>query len=175
MPMTTHLKIFLGVSVFILVACGVALYVLYGSRSAPGAPTAAEDRQEEAVRTQVTGFGAALRMVSLLAPQEQVETAMQQYYGAYTAPELLSQWETSPQSAPGRLTSSPWPERIDVSSVKKIADDTYVVEGAVIEVTSADTRESGAAASYPVIITLQKRGDAWLIVGFQKVAPPSRE
>jgi hypothetical protein len=125
--------------------------------------------QEAAVRGVVEDFGAQLRDVSLMAPKEDAASEMQANYSPYVAAELLVQWENDPASAPGRLTSSPWPDRIDIRTVKKESDTRYRVEGDIVEVTNegGGIGESPTeAARRPVTITAERRGGKWLITAF---------
>lgn len=122
--------------------------------------------QEAAVRKLVANFGAQLKDVSLLAPKEDVAEAMQMNYSPYVTPELLVRWENNPLNAPGRLTSSPWPDRIEITSIAKESDSRYHVEGTIIEVTS----EGGGidevptvAVRRPVTIAAERRGGDWVI------------
>jgi hypothetical protein len=82
-------------------------------------------------------------------------------------------WQSQPNSAPGRQTSSPWPDRIDVVSVTPTASGnafaTYQVEGNVIEVTSADTPNEPAAVQ-PISLTVKKQGNAWVITAVSRGA-----
>ena len=68
-----------------------------------------------------------------------------------------------PESAPGRLTSSPWPDRIEIDNVQAAGTDEYLVTGWVIEKTSADETK------YPVQITVSKVDGSWLITAWQAV------
>lgn len=131
-----------------------------GKQSSSGQSSEAE---EQAVRELVEGFGGQLKNVSLLAPKETVAADMQKYYGEYVAPALLEKWKNDPSSAPGRLTSSPWPDRIEIRSVERLAGDSYEVSGDIVEVTSAE-ESGGAADTRPIRLSVQKIGDRWLIV-----------
>jgi hypothetical protein len=131
--------------------------------------------QEAAVRKVVEAFGDELKDVSLLAPKEDVAAQMQANYAAYIASELLVQWENDPANAPGRLTSSPWPERIEIRTMTKESDLRYSVEGDIVEVTN----EGGGigempteAARRPVSMTVEKRGGDWLITTLTMGAYP---
>lgn len=114
------------------------------------------------VRAVVTEFGTKMQYVSLLAPNR--KDLMEQQYSQYIAPELIALWSTEGASALGRQTSSPWPERIEVVEVRQNGG-RYIVEGNVLEVSS-----TGPAAVYPVTLTLEKRGDRWLIIKVSKGA-----
>lgn len=129
-------------------------------------PMVADDGS--AARALVTEFGTKLKMVSLLAPQDELRAAMEANYGAYVAPELLAQWVNDPTMALGRQTSSPWPERIDVVSVEQIGEGAvYRVEANIIEV-AMDVTQMGSvavpAAVQPVTLALEERGGALKIV-----------
>lgn len=123
----------------------------------------AREQREQEVRTLVSSFGQALKMVSLLAPPETVAADMEKYYAEYVTPELLQKWQGDPEQAPGRVSSSPWPERIDILSVEEISDTEYTVNGEVVEVTSVELTQGGIAAKRPVTLTVQKPEDRFLI------------
>lgn len=150
-----------------LTCCALA----FGCRSAlsPAAVreasgTAGETR-ETAVRDLVGEFGAQLQKVSLLAAKETVAGDLQKYYGEYVSPSLLKQWQSDPSTAPGRLTSSPWPDGIKVLSVQKQADDAYDVTGEIIEKTSADSSGAQPAGKQGIQLSVQNIGGRWMIVG----------
>ena len=139
-----------------------------GGKTAPQPKGPDSSRQEEAesqkaVRDLVEGFGEQLKNVSLLAPQKEAAAAMQKYYADYVAPELLEKWQDDPSSAPGREVSSPWPDRIEIRSLERLAGDSYEVQGDIVEVTSAES-SGGAAAKRPITLSVQRIGKSWMIV-----------
>lgn len=118
---------------------------------------------EDAVTELVKAFGSKLQEVSLLAPEDILKKSMKENYGDYVTETLLAQWISNPQKAPGRLTSSPWPDRIEILSANKLAEDEYEVKGEIIEITSVEKENGGIAAKRPVILKVIKSGDRWLI------------
>jgi hypothetical protein len=70
----------------------------------------------------------------------------------------------------GRLTSSPWPDHIDVTAINKNTDGSYTIQGTVAEVTSVEEQTGGTADSYPVTIMLEKRNNIWLITSFNRTS-----
>jgi hypothetical protein len=136
---------------------------------APMGPSvsAAEDAGVAAV---VQEFGGRLKNVSLLAPDaaQQIETQ----YGEFTAADLLAVWMADPLQAPGRLTSSPWPERIEIDAINMVSAEVNHVIGRVIEITSAEVDTDNEAASYAVSLTLTKTKGAWLISDYQIIGGP---
>jgi hypothetical protein len=86
----------------------------------------------------VDEFGAAMRRVSLLAPDTVVGRELLQAYSGIVTDALLAAWRNDPHGAPGREVSSPWPARIDVGEAR-MADRMCRVSGDVVYVTSADT------------------------------------
>jgi hypothetical protein len=123
----------------------------------------AENHDEEQVAALVEEFGTKLKLVSLLAPQDVVGQSMEEHYGSYVSDELLAKWQHDPEHAPGRMVSSPWPERIEISAVEKIADDAYQVTGEIIEVTSTDLEGDDVANKIPITLTVKKFESGWLI------------
>ena len=124
-------------------------------------PNEAADKQS--VTDLVTDFGDKLQMVSLLAPANTVKQSMQENYEKFVSPDLLAKWQSDPANAPGRVSSSPWPDRIEVSSVQKLSDDSYEVKGEVIEITSTEVGSDKAAARRPITCTVKKLAQGWRI------------
>lgn len=123
--------------------------------------------QEKAVRRVVEEFGYQLKDVSLMAPKEDVADAMEDNYGPYVVPELLAEWENDPVNAPGRLTSSPWPDRIEIAKIQKESDTRYVVEGDIVEVTNEGggiDESATEAVRRPIVVGVERRGSDWKIV-----------
>jgi hypothetical protein len=89
----------------------------------------------------VTEFGKRLRMVAVLAPKEIAAKTMDEAYSSFVAPDLLESWKSNPETAPGKRTSSPSPERIDVISIRAKGWNAYMVAGNVILLTSQERRE----------------------------------
>ncbi len=155
----------IGIVVLLIAVVGLAVYMTFVPPPSMSEPSSSVSNIEDsAVRKVVEGFGTKLQMVSLLAPTASRKAAMEQNYGAYVAPELLAKWYPEGADALGRSTSSPWPEKIDIVSVTQ-KGKTMVVEGNVIEVATATESQNATApvAVYPVSLTLEKRGEAWLI------------
>jgi len=133
----------------------VLLLGLWAARSPADSP-----QQQQLAQHTVEQFGAQLKNVSLLAPTSTVIAAMEQNYKPYVTNALLSAWERDPQSAPGRMTSSPAPDRIEVNEITR-SNSSYVVAGNIIETASA-----GPAISVGVTLTLDYSGGAWKISKF---------
>jgi hypothetical protein len=87
-----------------------------------------EDEHEKAISELIRDFGSKLKHVSLLAPEDIVKASMQENYGDYVSPALLAQWENDLQNVPGVVTSSPWPERIEIVDIDKLSDYRYRIE-----------------------------------------------
>ncbi|MBY0110694.1 hypothetical protein K2Y00_01680 [Patescibacteria group bacterium] len=114
----------------------------------------------------VEAFGARLKDVSLLAPPILAAAAMDTHYAPYVASETLDAWKQNPDSAPGRVTSSPWPERIEVGTTTR-EENTARVEGVIVEYTSEIAAQGGQAIGYPIVATLERRAEGWKITSFE--------
>lgn len=151
----------------ILLVLLISLF-LFGCTKNPGNnqvqpnPTQTEEQDRQAVRSVVITFGQKLQMVSLQAPSEQLRQDLQTHYSELVTPELLAQWQSQPSNAPGRAVSSPWPERIDISSIDK-SDKDYVAKGEIIEMTSVEKTQGTVAVRQSIDLRLTKSGDRWLI------------
>jgi len=126
-------------------------------------PQPNEQAEKQAVSNLVVSFGDQLQKVSLLAPENTVKQSMQENYEKFVSPDLLAKWQSDPANAPGRVSSSPWPDRIEVSSVQKLSDDSYEVKGEVIEITSTEVGSDKAAARRPITCTVKKLAQGWRI------------
>lgn len=126
------------------------------------APTETPD-PEQAVRDLTGAFGARLRDVSLTAPADDVRNSIRESYGPFVSPQLLALWLDHPAGAPGRLVSSPWPDRIDIRSVTALSDTDYEVKGDIIEVTSVEAGSEDAAAKLPVTLRVALVAGDWRI------------
>lgn len=146
-----------GIGLAIVILAAAALFIHYVlERPVPA------DRTAEAAEL-VQAFGAELKNVPLLADESSRNDAFDTYYGKLVAPELLSMWKQDPQSAPGRLVSSPAPERIDIASVARTEGGGYQFEASVIE-----TAQGSEASRYPASITVEERAGVLMITAFQK-------
>ena len=115
---------------------------------------------DEVVRL-VEEFGSTLKNVSLLAPRDLVIEAIEENYTPYVTDELLQNWINHPRRAPGKTTSSPWPDRIEITDVNRVSDDEYFVKGRIAEITSEDANT--AAAYRPIELTITRTDSKWLI------------
>lgn len=158
------------IAVIIVVITGVILLTGAQAKSdnlTPGT-NIAENRDENAeaeVQSLVEAFGRKLQLVSLSAPREIAEEQIKEHYAEFVAPSLLTGWleQESFESIPGRVVSSPWPERIEVSKIEKKADSVYAVEGTIIEMTSVEMLNGGIAAVRPIGLIVEKIEERWLI------------
>lgn len=120
--------------------------------------------EETEITNVVENFGKRLAMVSLqspLAPQD-----IKDQYSEFVSPALLQTWMSDKSKAPGRVVSSPWPDRIEITSLTKQAPDKYVVTGSVVEITSVEMVKGGAADKIPVQIVVQNAQGQWLITDY---------
>jgi len=140
-----------------------------GQNTGNGEPTLNEKpplndkADKKAIASLVENFGKRLQLVSLLAPPDIVNKSMQDNYGSLVTPALLEKWQNDPQNAPGRMVSSPWPDRIEILTNEKRAEGSYEVKGELIEITSVEQSSGGVAAKRPIILSIKKIENNWLI------------
>lgn len=123
-----------------------------------------ESDKNEVIRV-VEDFGDRLKMVSLLAPKEVLEKNMINNYGSLVSNDIINKWIKDPLNAPGRLTSSPWPDRIEIIDIKKISNDIYEVKGKIIEITSKEMTSGGVYAKRPITLVVKRFNNKWIING----------
>jgi uncharacterized protein YlzI (FlbEa/FlbD family) len=129
--------------------------------------------EETAVRSLVENFGYALKSVSLLSPTASQD--IEANYKNYVAPELITQWRADPSKALGRLTSSPWPDSIEIAGIVKIGQGVYEIFGKIIDMTS-----TGMAGSRPIELSVTKINvdnfdSRWLITNVSIIANQENE
>lgn len=155
-----QIPLLIGIIIFI-VGAGIASYLWYRSNLVKQ-----NQAEETAVKNVVENFGKVLKDVSLLAPKDIAAQSIEQNYKDSVALELLAEWMNNPSKAPGRLTSSPWPDRIDITAINKISS-AYEVSGNVVEMTSQEVVNGGNVGQYPVTIKVEKINNKWLITSFE--------
>lgn len=146
-----------------IVATIIVLAVAASTLSNPVTHIEGQTDEEPQIVNLVEGFGSKLSMVSLLAPKDEVAKSMEDNYRDFVSQDLIKGWIEDPENAPGRLTSSPWPERIDVTSVNKLSANLYEVNGVIIEMTSVEMTEGGVAATRSITVEVRKVEGRWLI------------
>jgi hypothetical protein len=159
----------------IAVVSAILVTTVVASHSWAQPPTAVPRSadQKQLVRTVVTEFGKRLRMVAALAPREVADKAMDEEYSPFVSADLLTTWKKNPEKAPGKRTSSPSPERIDISSIRSKGHRAYLVKGKVILLTSQERRDGGVFQANPVTMTVAQQHGKWVIMAYQeKEAPP---
>jgi hypothetical protein len=116
----------------------------------------------------VEEFGRRLARVSLQAPRETVQRDLRSAYGELVTDSLLSGWLSDPTTAPGRDVSSPWPDRIEILGVRRVAQETFQVRGEIVYVTSTGLAP-GAAEREPVVLDVARdAAGKWSIVRLER-------
>lgn len=118
---------------------------------------------EEAIVSLVEGFGSKIQAVSLQAPQDIVARSIQANYSDFVSPAFMRELINDPSKAPGRLTSSPWPDRIEILSIKKLSQNMCQVNGEIIEITSVKKGNAGIASKLPITLVVKRMDERWLI------------
>jgi len=155
------------------VAIALGMLLLAGLASLVARPVSGVNN-EDIVTMRALEFGERLKEVSLLQTGPEYELMIERVYGDFLTPELLAVWQTYPDRALGRMTSSPWPDRIEIGTVTKNFDESYSVLGSVVEVANG---VEGPVAIYPVSLTFVERDGQWYIEDVTKgtyIAVPER-
>ncbi len=122
--------------------------------------------EETLVRAVVEAFGKQLQIPSLQATD--AASQIRQHYSMFVSSDLLDKWTQDLSHAPGRVVSSPWPDRIEISTITQQAPGRYVVDGSIIMVTSVEMVKGGAAEKIPVHLTVQNIQGRWLITEYNQ-------
>ncbi len=149
-----------------LVILLVLVAAVFGAYQYWWLPQQAPDSELDKAVSTLVGFGKVLKMVPLASEPEAVRAAMRLHYKPYLTRELLSEWQQDPERAPGRRTSSPWPDGIEPQTVSQ-ENGSFVIRGDVLEITSEELVNGGAANRYPVVATLVEQDGRWVISAFE--------
>ena len=155
-----HKRMFVTATAILLVLIvGVSGCILVGCSES------VSEEETTAITQLVEAFGKTLKAVDLAGPEAYVSAQIEHTYAPFLTSTFLSELQRSPESAPGRSVSSPWPERIEIASIKRLDRHTYQVQGNFILMTSVEVVNGGNAGTQPVILTVRDSGEggAWLI------------
>jgi len=155
-----------AIVIVILAALGVAFYSWWAwslySHMGQGMPQTTPNTQTQ-VSTLVTSFGQVMKNVPLSGTKDIANQAMDQNYSQYLTAALLVSWKDDPTKAVGRLTSSPWPDHVEINTLAAKSDGSYVVDGVVVEMTSEEIAHGGDAGREPIRFTVVDVDGHWLI------------
>ena len=138
----------------LLIITGAAVYYI---QRAPN-----RSRDVAQITTLVTNFGGYEKSISLQADIELLKSDIQQNYGTFVTDTLLQQWRADPTHAPGRLTSSPWPDHIEIDSITPQGAG-YTVSGRIIMMSS-----TGKTGEVPVVLIVLQEDGEWRIAAYQE-------
>jgi hypothetical protein len=125
------------VALLVVLSVGFAVTGTNGERAEP---LSAPDDAPEAVIDPVKTFGLQFQKVQPVAPAPTPAQGILGNYSDFVTPELLKKWTDNPETAPGRVGSSPWPDRIEVTGAEELSETEYAVSGTIILISSASSR-----------------------------------
>ncbi len=147
--------------------CAFGWYAWRASQPQPTTPPPVgtlPSEEEVAVRMVVENLGKVLKNVPLSGSRDLAALAMQENYAGYLSADLLTRWKSNPIKALGRLTSSPWPERIEITRVERRAGTRFVVFGEIVLMTSKELAEGGEAGRIKAELFVDNvGGDSWVV------------
>lgn len=143
----------------------VAIIVI-GALALYWGPAAREARGDDAAKAVMIAFGDTLKNVPLTGDSAAITKAIDDNYAEFVTPELLADWKANHAHAPGRLTSSPWPERLTVSAMIPQGMGR-IVNGEVILVTSAQ-KAGESAETVPYVAQIVQIDGEWKIAAYQE-------
>jgi hypothetical protein len=161
------MKFFIWFLIVVLIGVGVWVYV-QGHRVKNGIPRAdavmdekAQGKAKQDIRTQVTAFGEVLKNVSLLSPTAAAD--IDRTYAPYVTTSLRAQWSAHPEIALGRMTSSPWPDHIDVIDIEATENGAYTVRATLTYLTSEELEQGGDAGTATLQMVVIQEDGTWKI------------
>jgi len=147
---------------YFLLIIGLILLIITGAGVYYMQRTPNRSRDMAEVSQLVTTFGTYEKNFSLLGTASTSESNIRGTYGQFLADSLIRQWVTDPATAPGRLTSSPWPDHIEVDSISPQGSG-YIVNGRIVMMTS-----TGVSGYVPVVMLVLRESNAWKIAAYQE-------
>lgn len=150
-------KIFMTILILTLFLTFFNSSEVYGDDYVKGQSIIAEDQVKASIGLNFPGLD-----ITWL-PEDIAKESLKENYGDFVSLTLLEKWQNDPANAPGRVSSSPWPERIDIVSVEKLSDSEYEVYGNIIYMTSVEMIQGGIAGSKTVTLNIKNIEGKWLI------------
>lgn len=154
-------KVLFGI--VLLICLSIVGCVRQANNEAEGKKKEDNEGNQLLIENIVKEFGSKLKNVSLLAPKIVVENSMKDNYSNLVRKELIENWVKNPLEAPGRLTSSPWPDKIEVINIKEMTKYSYEVRGYIAETTSIDKQDNSITSTIPITIIVKNINNNWLI------------
>jgi len=142
----------IALCVVIIAVLVVGSIVTYGSNQPK--PITAEEKTE--ITTLLNNFADTFTKVVLIDPEDQVISEIKQYYSPYLTDNLLAKWEFDPSEALGRVTSSPWPDQIEIISMDKLDEQTVKVKGYILWVSSGGVGKLEIDDKVPALFIVKK-------------------
>ena len=116
------------------------------------------------ITTLIENFGSKLKEVYVSDPKEIASGRIKEFYAPFLTPNLLLNWMDNPSLAPGRIVSSPWPERIEIISMEKLDVHTIKVKGYVVNVASGGENKLEITNKNPIVLIVKdSEKNTWLI------------
>jgi hypothetical protein len=129
-------------------------------------PAAQSARTDDQVQVLVTDFGSHLKNVPLLGDDAALTQAIEENYAPYVTDELLADWKANHAHAPGRLTSSPWPDRLTIDTMTPQGSGR-IINGEVILMTSNE-QAGEVADTIPYVAQVVNIDGTWKIAAYQE-------
>ena len=151
---------FIVVGMVVLLVISVGMYFLFK----PSTTSPPNEADINAIYRVVGEFGARLKDVGLIAPDQDVITAMDFNLKQLITDRLYQAFVQDTSRIPGRAaSSSPWPEGIEIVSVQRLNNGSYAVVGNQIMMDSDALAHGGNAGEKPITLTLKKVNGTWLV------------
>jgi hypothetical protein len=155
-------KYLIGLSVLILIVIAGGAYYVYQQKEAASENAAL-------VRNIVYNFGDQLKGVTPLIKHEDFVAQMNAHYAKFVHQDLMNKWNAQPETAPGRVSISPWPEMIEIDSKTLNKNGSYTVEAHIVQKTKGADGGSVDAGSVPIRLIVTMGPDGWQITDYEVV------
>jgi hypothetical protein len=172
-------KTIITVVVIILIIIGIVMWSKQSQAPAGDEVSTSTDEaspaDQAAVESTVMDFGSKLKDVSLLSSDasDQIGTV----YAPYISENLLLDWQAHSELAPGRQTSSPWPDHVEITSTTETDPNIYAVSGQIVLMTSVEeaSAEDDNAGVQPFTATVENIDGKWLITAFSTTSSTAND
>ena len=157
---TNGLVKFIVVVIVLFLFISVGEYLLFRQVSTTTPPSAADIN---AIYQVVGEFGARLKDVDITAPDQDMMTAVDFNLKQFITDRLYQAFVQDKSRIPGRYVSSPWPERIEITSIQMLDSGSYTVHGNQVVMTDDTVAHGGNAGKTLITLSLKKVNGVWLI------------
>lgn len=127
-----------------------------------------QSQDQTQIQNVVKEFGRNIHSVPLYVPREELVHAIKEHYAPFVSQTLLEAWESNPERAPGRTSTSSVSSEINILGIDPSDGGSFEVQAVVVEQIRSGDGTSIVPAQYLIGLKLRNQDGQWTITGVTK-------